>query len=68
MRKNAPSEPPAKKAKTQKQTGNFHSQTKHCSHHSKNEGHDSDQCWVLHPELAPEPKPNQKQSFSNKAA
>ena len=68
--KNIPSKLPAKKAKTQKQTGNFHSPTKHCGHHGKNKGHNSDQCWVLHPELKPQPDstPNQKQGFLNNAA
>ena len=62
---------PKKRVKTsfQKQTRNFYSPTKkHCSHHGKVKGHDSEQCWVLHPELKPQPDSNQKQGLSNNAA
>ena len=30
---------------------------KYCSHHGANKGHNSDECWTLHPELKPTKKP-----------
>ena len=30
---------------------------KYCSHHGANKGHNSDECWALHPELKPAKKP-----------
>ena len=29
---------------------------KYCSHHGADKGHNSDECWTLHPELKPAPK------------